>query len=192
MGTPSLDQDDQGSGLAFCCHSCTWGLLLWIKMIKGLVLLFAATAVLGDATPTPNANAEADPWLLYGGYGYPYVYYGRKKRSAEAEPSPVANPDANPEAKANPWLLYGGYYGHGLGYYGHGLGYYGYPYVYYGSKKRSAEAEPSPVANPDASPEAEANPWLLYGGYYGHGLGYYGHGLGYYGYPYVYGRKKRS
>merc|ERR1719334_294163 len=55
-----------------------------------------------------------------------------------------------------------GYYGHGLGYYGHGLGYYRYG-------KRSADAE--------------ADPYLLYGGHYGygHGLGYYGHGLGYYG-----------
>merc|ERR1712210_366348 len=43
--------------------------------------------------------------------------------------------------------------------------------IYYG--KRSAEAEP----------EAKADPYLLYGGYYGHGLGY-GYG---YGYPYAYG-----
>merc|ERR1711902_476738 len=39
--------------------------------------------------------------------------------------------------------------------------------------KREAEAEP----------EAKADPYLLYGGYYGHGLGY-GYG---YGYPYSYG-----
>merc|ERR1719347_2109532 len=38
-------------------------------------------------------------------------------------------------------------------------------------------------AEPDAKPKADADPYLLYGGYYGHGLGYYGHGLGYgYGY----------
>merc|ERR1712213_53452 len=46
--------------------------------------------------------------------------------------------------------------------------------AYYG--KREAES----------APEAKADPYLLYGGYYGHGLygygGYYGHGLyGYYG-----------
>merc|ERR1712173_395310 len=60
--------------------------------------------------------------------------------------------------------------------------------AYYG--KRSADAEP----------EAKADPYLLYGGYYGHGLGYgygygypyllyggyYGHAYGY-GYPYAYG-----
>merc|ERR1711936_864552 len=45
--------------------------------------------------------------------------------------------------------------------------------AYYG--KRSAEAEP----------EAKADPYLLYGGYYGHGLGYgygYGYPYGHYGY----------
>merc|ERR1711970_1651652 len=72
-------------------------------------------------------KAHADPYLLYGryyghglgyaGYGYPYSYghlgyWGRKRRSAEAEPA--AEPEANPEA--DPYLLYGGYYGHGLGY----------------------------------------------------------------------------
>merc|ERR1711878_268595 len=45
--------------------------------------------------------------------------------------------------------------------------------AYYG--KRSADAEP----------EAKADPYLLYGGYYGHGLGYgygYGYPYGHYGY----------
>merc|ERR1719348_1911293 len=32
-------------------------------------------------------------------------------------------------------------------------------------------------AEPDAKPKADADPYLLYGGYYGHGLGYYGHVL---------------
>merc|ERR1711982_304952 len=49
-------------------------------------------------------------------------------------------------------------------------------------------------AEPDAKPKADADPYLLYGGYYGHGLGYYGHGLGYYGhglgYGYGYYRKR--
>merc|ERR1712060_439937 len=89
-----------------------------------------------------DAKAEADPYLLYGGYyghglgygyGYGYPYYGYYgKREAEAEP----------EAKADPYLLYGGYYGHGLGY-GYGYG-YPYSYGYYG--KREAEAEPAVVA----------------------------------------------
>merc|ERR1712037_26067 len=37
----------------------------------------------------------------------------------------------------------------------------------------------------DAEPEAKADPYLLYGGYYGHGLGYgygYGYPYGHYGY----------
>merc|ERR1739845_154127 len=45
--------------------------------------------------------------------------------------------------------------------------------AYYG--KRSADAEP----------EAKADPYPLYGGYYGHGLGYgygYGYPYGHYGY----------
>merc|ERR1712121_619256 len=91
------------------------------------------------AVAAPSADAEADPWLYYGtgyygglghgyygGYGLGYARYGlghtvwgRKKRSAEAEPAA--------EAEADPWLYYGlgGHYG--LGYYGRGLygGYYG-------------------------------------------------------------------
>ena len=55
-------------------------------------------------------------------------------------------------------------------------------------------AVPAPEANPEAAPEAEADPAVLYSySYgkpatyapyyygYGYGLGYYGHGLGYYG-----------
>merc|ERR1711981_241837 len=46
-----------------------------------------------------------------------------------------------------------------------------------------------------AEPEAQikaADPYLLYGGYYGHGLGYGGygyHGLGYHGLGYSYGKR---
>merc|ERR1712039_894097 len=69
-----------------------------------------------------DAEAEADPYLLYGGYyghaygyGYAYGHYGYYgKRSADAEP----------KADADPYLLYGGYYGHAYG--------YGYPYAYGG------------------------------------------------------------
>merc|ERR1712107_290747 len=65
-----------------------------------------------------DAEAEADPYLLYGGYyghAYAYGHYGYYgKRSA----------DADPKADADPYLLYGGYYGHAYG--------YGYPYAYGG------------------------------------------------------------
>merc|ERR1712121_410545 len=100
----------------------------------------------------------------------------------------VAFADAEPEptAAADPWLYYGGYYGglghgyyggYGLGY-GYGHGHYGYGlggYVW-GRKKRSAEAEPTA--------EAEADPWLYYGGLGYYGRGYYGgyYGLGHRGY----------
>merc|ERR1712183_789513 len=133
------------------------------KMMKTIaIVLLAAVAF---AEPEAQPKAEADPYLLYGGYGYGHLGYGYGlghyglgysrfygKREAEAEP----------KAAADPYLLYGGYYGHGLGY---GLGYYGHGLRYYG--KRSAEAEP----------KADADPYLLYGGY---GLGYAGH----YGYGY--------
>merc|ERR1712106_1007302 len=98
-----------------------------IKMMKTIAIACLAAVAFADAEP--EAKAAADPYLLYGGYGYaghhlgcagyagyPYTYshlgyYGKRE----------------PEAKADPYLLYGGY-GHGyaghLGYAGH----YGYPY----------------------------------------------------------------
>merc|ERR1711942_546336 len=102
------------------------------KMLKTVAI--ALLAAVAFAEPEAKPKADADPYLLYGGYGlghlgyrgyygYPYAhsyaYYG--KRSADAEP----------KADADPCLLYGGYgYGH-LGY----RGYYGYPhggYAYFG------------------------------------------------------------
>merc|ERR1712114_118640 len=120
--------------------------------MKYLVLLALFSVAFADAEPEPTAAADpnADPWLYYGGYygglghgyygglghygyglghyGYGYglggrYLWGRKKRSAEAEPAA--------EAEADPWLYYGlshygGYYGRG--YYGgyYGLGHRGY------------------------------------------------------------------
>merc|ERR1711946_102282 len=130
---------------------------------------FAVLALAAVAFAEPEADANADPAVLYGAYGYglPYAsvyggyrtygaypgysygYYG--KRSADAEPEPEA------DAEADPALLYGAYgYGHpyssvyrSYGAYPYGYRTYGaYPYAYYG--KRSADAEP------------EADPALLY------------------------------
>merc|ERR1711936_573991 len=136
---------------------------------------FAVLALAAVAFAEPEADAEADPAVLYGAYGYglpsvyggyrtygsygaypygyrtygayPNAYYG--KRSADAEPEA--------DAEADPALLYGAY-GYGLPYssvyrsygaYPYGYRTYGaYPYAYYG--KRSADAEP------------EADPALLY------------------------------
>merc|ERR1712179_11035 len=164
---------------------------------------FAVLALAAVAFAEPEADANADPAVLYGAYGYglPYAsvyggyrtygaygaysygYYG--KRSADAEPEAAA------DAEADPALLYGAY-GYGLPYssvyrsygaYPYGYRTYGaYPYAYYG--KRSADAEPEA--------DAEADPALLYGAYV-YGLPYAGVYGGYrtygaYGaYPYSYG-----
>merc|ERR1712106_268034 len=113
----------------------------------------------------------------YSGLGYGGHYY--EKREAEAAP------EAAPEAEADPALLYGAYgygglgaYGYaGLGHYGYagvghlgyaGIGHYGYSGLGYGGHyygKREAEAAP------EAAPEAEADPALLYGAYGYGGLG---------------------
>ena len=138
----------------------TWH-IFWFRTPKSLILLRYRSR--------PQADAMADPAVLYGAYGYglPYAsvyggyrtygaypgysygYYG--KRSADAEPEAAA------DAEADPALLYGAY-GYGLPYssvyrsygaYPYGYRTYGaYPYAYYG--KRSADAEP------------EADPALLY------------------------------
>merc|ERR1711872_351945 len=103
-------------------------------MLKTLAVVCLAAVAFGE----PEAKADADPYLLYRGYGlgysgyhYPYAGYGfgyYGKRSADAEP----------KADADPYLLYGGY--RGLGYASYGLHYPAYGgYAYYG--KRSADAE---------------------------------------------------
>merc|ERR1712177_70032 len=192
------------------------GTLSWSLVEEGSKMKFIAVAcVVAVVFAEPEAKAEADAALLYGGYGYtglgyaglgyaglgyaglgyagygyPYAGYGYGhylgKRSADAEP----------EAEADPALLYGAYGYTGLGYGGYrGLGYSanaGYPYTGYGYSayspytfghylgKRSADAEP----------KAEADPALLYGAYGYTGLGYAGYAgrLGYSasaGYPYL-------
>merc|ERR1711942_149712 len=107
------------------------------KMMKTVAI--ALLAAVAFAEPEAKPKAEADPYLLYGGYGLGHLgyggYYGHGlgyttyygKRGAEAEP----------KAAADPYLLYRGVgVGH-LGYAGHYAyaGPYGYPYggyAYYG------------------------------------------------------------
>merc|ERR1711988_1143906 len=102
----------------------------WLeKQIKMKFIAIACLAAVAFAEP--EAKADANAALLYGGYyggyglgyagyglgyagyGYPYAagYHYLGKRSA----------DAKPEAKADAALLYGAY-----GYGGYGLGYAGY------------------------------------------------------------------
>merc|ERR550539_68948 len=148
-----------------------------------LVVCFAALVA---CEPEAKPEAEADPYLAYGygaypyayggyrtyGYGYPYAHHGYAyygKRSADAEPEAAA--------EADPALLYGAY-GYGIGAY-HPYAYGGYryagcPYAHHGyySGKRSADAEPTAAAEPNADA-------YYYGAY---GLGYRGLGYRSYGY----------
>merc|ERR1711976_20539 len=132
----------------------------------GNMKLFAVLALAAVAFAEPEA--EADPALLYGAYGYGLPYagvYGAGYRTYGAYPYTYGgyyygkrSADAEPEAKAeaDPALLYGayGYPYAGVSGYRYGgyrtYGAYPYSYGYYG--KRSADAEP----------EAEADPALLY------------------------------
>merc|ERR1739838_682566 len=113
----------------------------------GNMKLFAvlALAAVAFSEPEAGANAEADPALLYGTYGYGVPYAG-------------AYGAYGAYSAYRPYAYGGYYYGYARPYaygaYGAGYGYrYGaYPYAsaYYG--KRSADAEP----------EAEADPAVLY------------------------------
>ena len=79
-----------------------------------------ALAAVAFADPEPKADAEADPALLYGAYGYPYAG------------------------------VYGGYRAYGAypATYGYGYRTYGaYPYSYYG-KRSASTITSSPTPRP--------------------------------------------
>merc|ERR1712077_107477 len=122
-----------------------------IQTMKVFILLCVVAA----------AMAEADPYLVYSGYGglhhgyagygygysaYPYSTYHYGKRSADAEAKPLCTGLHTPYACG-----FAAPYAYGLT--------YASPYVHYG--KRSADAEAKP----------EADPYLVYSGLH-HGLGY--------------------
>merc|ERR1711962_150138 len=117
-----------------------------IQLIMKTALILGAVAVaFVFAEPEAEPKADADPYLLYGGYTglhyptyassyytYPaytygygsYLAYGRKKREAESDP----------KADADPALYYASAYAYPR--YSYGYSYptysYGYPYYRYG------------------------------------------------------------
>merc|ERR1711931_266075 len=119
-----------------------------IQLIMKTALILGAVAVAFVFAEPEEPKADADPYLLYGGYTglhyptyassyytYPYTY-DRKKREAEAEP----------KADADPYYLYGlvGKNVHGYVHptHGYATGIGAYPaytlgsYLAYGRKKR--------------------------------------------------------
>merc|ERR1712055_1090231 len=91
------------------------------RMIKAILFACLATVAFAEA----EADAKADPYLLYGGYGLGYGGYGGYYGYGLGYGGYGHGWDGKRSADAD--LLYGGYggYGHGLGYGGYG-GYYGY------------------------------------------------------------------
>merc|ERR1712110_405761 len=126
------------------------------RMIRTLLIASLATLAATEAEP----KADADPYLIYGGYPYthgltyggyhPYYTLPVVKAAEDAEVKAV---DAEEKKTVVPL-----HYGYG----------YGYPFHhYYG--KREAEAEPA------ADAEAKADPWLAYSGYAGYAYGHHGY-----------------
>merc|ERR1712193_541702 len=129
------------------------GILNWTLVEERPKMKFIATACLiAAAFDEPEAKADADAALLYGGYGYtglgyaglgysayagyPYRGYGYSAYSPYTYGHYLGkrSADAEPKAEAGPALLYGAYGYTGLGYAGYAgrLGYStyaGYPYL---------------------------------------------------------------
>merc|ERR1712106_967234 len=164
-----------------------------LKMKFLIVCLFAAAY----AAP----EAEADPALLYGGYGYPYAYggYGHAYggygltyglpaahtvvKAADAEEpavaavktvaTPIAYASAAYPYAAYPYATYANHVGYPYAHRAAAYGAYVAPVATHTVAKRSA----------DAAPDAEADAY--YYGAYGRGYGYgnrYGHSAYYGGY----------
>merc|ERR1719497_244159 len=135
-------------------------------MIRTLLIASLATLAAAEAEP----KADADPYLVYGGYPYTHgLTYGAYNpyytlpvvKAAEAEVKAV---DAEEKKTVVPL------------HYPINYGYYGHPLTHYYGKR---EAEPTA----DADADAKADPWLAYSGYTGYPYSY-GH-LPYYTRPVV-------
>merc|ERR1712098_63268 len=96
---------------------------------------------IGKREAEAEPKADADPYLLYGGYGLGHLGYSTGLYGHHLGYSHYyANREAEP--KADPYLLYGGY-GH-LGY----AGYYGYPYTHHGlAYYGEPEADADPLSS---------------------------------------------
>merc|ERR1711894_646629 len=137
-----------------------------LKMKFLIVCLFAA------AYAAPEADAEADPAVFYGGYGYPYAYggygltYGLPAvhtvvKAAEAEDDAAV---AEVKTVAAPALTYAGY-----------------PYAHAAYSYVPTVAATHVVAKRSADADADAD------AYYAH-YGYAGYGYAAHPYRYGYGR----
>merc|ERR1719242_1365790 len=115
-------------------------------MIRTLLIASLATLAATEAEP----KAEADPYLVYGGYPYTGLTHGLTYGAYNPYYTLPVVKAAEADVKAVEPLHYPINYG----YYGHPLTHY------YG--KREAEAEPA------ADAEAKADPWLAYSGYAGY------------------------
>merc|ERR1719412_2392566 len=123
-------------------------------MIRTLLIASLATLAATEAEP----KADADPYLVYGGYN-PY-YTLPVVKAAEAEVKTADTEEKNTVVPLHYPINYG---------------YYGHPLTHYYGKR---EAEPTA----DADADAKADPWLAYSGYAGYP---YTYGYGYTGYPVV-------
>merc|ERR1711946_111518 len=126
-----------------------------------------------------DAEAEADPALLYGAYGYglPYAYgaypyaYGLPGEVAAPTASGYLNLDgkrsADAEAEADPALLYGAYGYGAYPYAAYGAYPYGYRYGLAGVAAHPGAATSFVARSPQGlgKRSADADPALLYGTY---------------------------
>merc|ERR1719476_1195227 len=131
-------------------------------MIRTLLIASLATLAAAEAEP----KADADPYLVYGGYPYTHgLTYGAYNpyytlpvvKAAEAEVKAV---DAEEKKTVVPL------------HYPINYGYYGHPLTHYYGKR---EAEPTADADADAKAKAVVPLTLPYGGLYNYGYGYTGY-----------------
>merc|ERR1712128_409919 len=164
-----------------------------INNMKFLLVVTLVAYTIAEAEP----EADADPALLYGApliYGavgaVPHLPTVSVKTVTPAEVETVVNPVTYAYGLGYQGLGYGGLGYAGLGYAGLG-GHLGYPYGLVPAvdaadrKKREAEAEADPKADPWLAYSGLGYSGLGYSGLGYSGLGYAGLGLGgHLGYPY--------